>query len=796
MKRAVYVLLSLALVVCGCKKPKQPDTPTPDPEETGGKKVTGITISQNSLNLSIGKTYQLEASVVPSTAENQRVLWRSKDDKIVTVDDAGLVTAIADGETDVEAVSAEGLFVAKCAVVVKTVYVNRISFTETDVVFVLEDKYQLNPNIEPSDASDAAIGYTVKSGDAVTVDENGLVTAVKVGTATVRASALDGKGAYADVKFTVQAKPVVATSFSIECDTETQVGKTVTGTITWTPSDTNRMEIEVTSSNTGVATVQAGSAGTFTIKAVGAGETKITVKYLSNTSVPSQSFMFYVNAGAPSIAWNCDWTVSGIAIDKKGQGLLPGETFTLKATVTNLHDKSVKYESMLTGSDQGSATLNETSGVFKAQSRGWVYVRAVSVSNSSVATDWKGIYINYPAEQVVLATNYLSSSDYNAYRYCYSTTTSQLFVKRGTNVPVGFQVKDQSSHTSRGFVSIEISSNLKSYLSIDLTNNYNSDYSVARAVLKATSGTGTYAGTITVKVIGTSLTKQIAVIVCDYDKDDIKPGDSFILSDGSSDKTNTTYSIQDGGYRGGTYFFKGYDDIKTIADAVIVYVGTIGESDGRLRNMTFDRPSGIPSGVHGYAMALHNVSSSEGPVAFGGCGVNLSGYNEYLYGSGNYKGSGGIASTKQGKYGFEQTQGMLSYNYYHGSSYHYGAVHWLFDCDRSGSNGNYSAADVFNNKYWSGYPDLYRDGSTRFVYCSAWFIPTQAEWLLMVNGIGVSAFNDGMSRAGGTTINTTARYWTPTQYSANSFYTIRGNGSDPAGMTTDSQNYIRPFIAF
>ena len=799
MKRAVYVLLSLALVVCGCKKPKQPDTTTPDPDEHGGKAVTGITISETSLKLSIGRTYQLEASVVPSTAENKKVLWRSKDDKIVTVDETGLVTAIADGETTVEAVSSEGMFVARCEVVVKTIYVNKISFAEPNVVFVLEDTYQLNPVIEPSDASDAAIGYSVTSGDAVTVNSDGLVTAVKVGMATVRASALDGKGAYADVKFTVQEKPVVATGFSIECDKETKVGQTVTGTITWTPSNTNRMEIEATSSNTGVATVKAGSAGTFTINAVGAGETKITIRYLSNTSVPAQSFTFYVNAGDPSIKWDNGWTVSGIAIDKSGQGLLPGETFTLKATVTNLHDKSVKYEYKITGSDQGSATLNESSGVLTANSRGWVYVRAVSAANSKVYTDWKGIYINYPAETVAVTNNYLSSSDYSYYKDCCSSFTNKIFVKHGASIPICFSVKDNNGHSTRAFIAVAVSTNLKSYLSLEVANNYNQNYSYSRVLLKGSSGSGTYAGTITVQAIGTSLYKQFDVVVCDYDKTDIKPGDSFILADASSDKTSTKYSIVDGGYRGGTYFFKGYAELKNYADAMIIYVGPLGESDGRLRGITFDRPDGIPSGVHGYAIALHNVSSTEGPVAFGGPAVNLDGDGHYLSGSVNYKGSGGVKATALGKYGFEQTQGLLAYNFQHGSESHFGAVHWLFDCDRNGSNGNYNYNDVYNNLHWSGYPDLYRNGSDRLVYCSAWFIPSYQEWMLMVNGLGLSAVNEGMTKVGGTGIVANARYWTPTMFNNNTYYTyysMRGDGTSLAGQTADNTNYIRPFIAF
>ena len=200
----------------------------------------------------------------------------------------------------------------------------------------------------------------------------------------------------------------------------------------------------------------------------------------------------------------------------------------------------------------------------------------------------------------------------------------------------------------------------------------------------------------------------------------------------------------------------------------------------------------------GYAIGLKDASSSGGTVRFGGPGSDMDNNNTYLGGSGNYKGSGGVKASAAGRYGFEQTQGMLAYNFFHGDSNHFGIVHYLHNCDRSGSNGNYSTADVYSEQYWTGYPDLYRNGSDRLVYASTWFIPSADEWKLMTGGFGVAQLNKMLTKGGFPNIRTNSYYWTPRQKSAGSYYLVRGDGGDATSYGTSTQyaGYLRPFIAF
>lgn len=80
--------------------------------------ATAITLNKESRKLEIGKTFQLEATLTPTNATEQ-VSWKSSDEKIATVDETGLVTAVAKGEATITATAGE--VEATCTVTVTEV---------------------------------------------------------------------------------------------------------------------------------------------------------------------------------------------------------------------------------------------------------------------------------------------------------------------------------------------------------------------------------------------------------------------------------------------------------------------------------------------------------------------------------------------------------------------------------------------------------------------------------------------------------------------------------------------------
>ena len=81
--------------------------------------VTGVTLDKTTLSLEEGATGNLVATVAPSNASYKAVRFTSSDEAIATVDDKGLVTAVAAGTADITVESIEnGSKTAKCAVTV------------------------------------------------------------------------------------------------------------------------------------------------------------------------------------------------------------------------------------------------------------------------------------------------------------------------------------------------------------------------------------------------------------------------------------------------------------------------------------------------------------------------------------------------------------------------------------------------------------------------------------------------------------------------------------------------------
>jgi hypothetical protein len=81
--------------------------------------VTGISLSNNSLNLKIGDTSNLTATVTPSGATYKTVLWNSGNNSVATVDSTGKVTAVNSGTATITASTIEGAYTATCSVIVR-----------------------------------------------------------------------------------------------------------------------------------------------------------------------------------------------------------------------------------------------------------------------------------------------------------------------------------------------------------------------------------------------------------------------------------------------------------------------------------------------------------------------------------------------------------------------------------------------------------------------------------------------------------------------------------------------------
>ena len=74
--------------------------------------VSSIALSEDYIELNVGAEHRLKAVLEPLYATNRSVTWSSSDDNIVTVDENGVVTAVAPGEAEITVTTAERGFTA------------------------------------------------------------------------------------------------------------------------------------------------------------------------------------------------------------------------------------------------------------------------------------------------------------------------------------------------------------------------------------------------------------------------------------------------------------------------------------------------------------------------------------------------------------------------------------------------------------------------------------------------------------------------------------------------------------
>ena len=155
--------------------------------------VTGVSLNTSTLNLVENETGTLTATVEPSNATNKDVTWESSNTSVATVDATGKVTAIGAGTATITVTTEDGSKTATCAVTVTaaTVSVSGVTLNKTALSLTVGDTETLTATITPDNATNKNVTWSSDTPSVASVN-NGVVTAVAPGTATITATTVDG----------------------------------------------------------------------------------------------------------------------------------------------------------------------------------------------------------------------------------------------------------------------------------------------------------------------------------------------------------------------------------------------------------------------------------------------------------------------------------------------------------------------------------------------------------------------------------------------------------------------------
>jgi uncharacterized protein YjdB len=345
--------------------------------------ATAIALNKSETKLFLGSTLQLTVTVLPEDATDKTITWTSSDPTVATVNKNGLVTPVAAGAATITATTNDGTNLSATCAVTVVIPAASIALNKTESTLAVSAQEQLIVTVLPEDATDKTVTWTSSDPSIATVDENGLVTAVATGVATITATTNDGTNLSATCAVTVI---IPATSIALnKTETTLAVSAQEQLIVTVLPEGATDKTVTWTSSNPTVATVDENGL----VTAVATGAATITATTNDGTSLEASCAVTVVIPAA------------SIALNKTEATLVIGDQEHLTATVlpANATDKTITW----TSSNPTVATVDEN-GLVTAVAVGFAIITATTNDGTNLEATCE-----VTAEAPIL--NYLTLTD-------------------------------------------------------------------------------------------------------------------------------------------------------------------------------------------------------------------------------------------------------------------------------------------------------------------------------------------------------------------------------------------------
>lgn len=311
MKRFLMAAMSI-LLLAACKEN--------EPEKV---LVESIAVTPDNVVMTVGDKDTLSVGYVPENAENKSVVWSSSDEAIVTVEE-GVLTAVAAGDAVITA-DCDGV-TDECTVTVneKDIEVESVELNKTEAELVVGETLRLEATVLPEEASGLTVTWSSSASEIVSVDDEGNVSALSEGKATITAEA-GGVTATCDVTVSSASIPVESVTVSEE-SIEIKIGETFTLTATVLPENAEDKTVTWSSSDDAIATVSADGV----VTGVAVGNATIVAAAGQRTAVCSVKVSGADSGDDPIADIKTDWTVGELFdVPQYGKGVVfqVGEDF-------------------------------------------------------------------------------------------------------------------------------------------------------------------------------------------------------------------------------------------------------------------------------------------------------------------------------------------------------------------------------------------------------------------------------------------------------------------------------------
>lgn len=294
--------------------------------------IESVTFDSTEWEGSIGETYKIQSSVLPSDVSDTSLIWTSSDPDVATVDAYGTITGLSAGKAVITASSHLSAEVkAECHVTVKGVPVESINLKYTEWSGHVGEYFYLTGTVSPPNASNRVLTVSSSNPEVATIDNDFKVTALSVGECFITITATDGSDVSASCKVTVLPTLVESLSFEWE-QKECIIGEYITNRAIISPDDATNPNLEWTSSNPEIAEVSTEGL----IRGVSVGEAIITAATTDGSNLTASCSVIVTPIVAESIS-----------IKPNNHDMIVGQTFEISVEILPLNttDKSVLWES-------------------------------------------------------------------------------------------------------------------------------------------------------------------------------------------------------------------------------------------------------------------------------------------------------------------------------------------------------------------------------------------------------------------------------------------------------------------
>ena len=327
--------------------------------------VSGVKINQSNFELKIGESKKLSVTITPSKASNKKVKWSSSNVEVASIDGNGKVVAKSQGAAIITVKTVDGNYKASVNVTVKPnsnpfVAVNGVKINQSNFELKVGESKILSATVTPSNATNKNVEWSSSNTSVAYIDATGQVVARSQGTAIITVKTIDGNYK-ASVNVTVKSNVIGVSSVKInQSNFELKVGESKTLSATVTPSNATNKNIEWSSSNPSIATIDANGR----VVAKSQGTAALTVKTIDGNHKDSINVTVKPNVISVS---DIQVSKSSVSIDVGSStdvtvNVLPSnasnKTFTCSSSNSNVASSSVNGSSCkITGVASGTTKV-------------------------------------------------------------------------------------------------------------------------------------------------------------------------------------------------------------------------------------------------------------------------------------------------------------------------------------------------------------------------------------------------------------------------------------------------------